>query len=129
MPRATKLDRAGKLKLSEADVARQVTDFLEFRGWRGLKTGYGEIHRDGAVVERVGEEGMPDRQFLRYKIAVYAEVIWAEFKRPKCAGDFGGRLRKAQREWLFYEAARGAACVVVDDLGQFQKWYMANFAR
>lgn len=126
MPRPLKLDRAGKLKLSEADVVRQVTDYLEIRGWRGLKQGYGEIWRDGKPVEWVGEEGMPDRQFIRYKGGQYAEIIWAEFKRPKCKGDSGGRLRPKQSEWLMVETARGGLCVVVDSLDQFAEWYREN---
>ena len=123
MPKVLKLDRAGKLKLSEADVVLQVEDWLKAHRWEILRTGYGEIYRDGRPVAWVGEVGMPDAQARRWKGGNYCEVIWLEYKRPKCAGYRGGILGPAQRLWLAAETARGGLCVVVDNLDQFKAWY------
>lgn len=129
MPQALQLDKAGKLKLSEADVVRQVEDFLFHRGWRIYKTGYGEITRDGRVVDTVGEEGMPDKCAVRYNSGRYCELIWLEFKRPKCKGDSGGKLRKSQVTWMAIERARGALCLVPDSIETFMAWYRAEIGR
>lgn len=123
MPRQLKLDGAGKLKLRESDVVKQVEDFLQAHGWRAFKTGYGEIRRGERVVGTVGEEYMPDRLFVRYKTGSYAELIWCELKRPRCKGDSGGKLSKGQRGWLADERLRGATCMVVDSLVDFMGWY------
>ena len=123
MPKPFKLDKSGRLKLRESDVVQQVSDFLQCHGWREYPTGYGEVRRGERVVATVGEEGMADRQYIRYGAGHYAEVLWVEYKRPKSAGDSGGRLRKVQREWIAGERLRGATCLVVDSLVEFQKWY------
>lgn len=119
-----RIDREGKLKLSEADVVRQIKDFLYARGWRILVTGYGQIQREGGVVAVVGEKGMPDRQAIRYKTGGYAEVIWLEFKRPPSAGDPGGRLSDKQVAWIENERLRGGLCFVPDNLDEFLVWYL-----
>jgi hypothetical protein len=123
MARGLRLDKDGKLKLSEADVIRQIEDFLDAHGWRVFVMGYGEIERGGRVVAVVGEEFMPDRQAIRYKTGAFAEVIWLEFKRPPSAGDPGGRLSAGQKRWIEREQKRGAACFVPDNLEEFQVWY------
>lgn len=127
MARALKLDKAGKLKLSEADVVQQVTDFASAHGWRVFATGYGEIRKGERVVATVGEEYMPDRLFIRYKTGSYAEVLWIEFKRPKSAGDSGGKLSKGQRKWIAEERLIGATCWVIDSLVEFCDLYRREF--
>lgn len=124
MPRALKLDKAGKLKLSEDDVVRQVCDFLEAHGWQIYRRGYGAVlNEEGVQVGTVGEVGESDYEAIRFKSGVYAEVMFLEFKRPKCKGDSGGRLRKEQRDWITLQRLRGATCLVVDDLLQFREFY------
>lgn len=123
MARGLRVDKAGKLKLSEADVVRQIEDFLYARGWRIFVTGYGQIQRQGGVVAVVGEKGMPDRQAIRYKTGGYAEVIWLEFKRPPSAGDSGGRLSDGQIQWIRRERELGGLCFVPDNLDEFLVWY------
>lgn len=129
MPQALQLDKAGRLKLSEADVVRQVCDFLQARGWRIFRTGYGEIRTMERIVDTVGEIGMPDFLAVRYKTGCYCELIWMEFKRPKSKGDTGGRLRKSQVSWIALERALGATVVVVDSLVDFMGWYRRNVGR
>lgn len=129
MARALRIDKDGKLKLSEADMFRQVEDFLRAHGWRVFVTGYGEIHRGGRVVAVVGEEYMPDRLCIRYGAGSYAEVMWLEGKRPKSKGDSGGKLSDGQRNWLRDEVARGATCFVPDNLPGFQEWYRQTIGK
>jgi len=124
MARGLRVDKIGKLKLSEADVIRQVQDFLFARGWRIFVMGYGEIRRGDRVVAVVGEEFMPDRQAVRYKTGAYAELIWLEFKRPASAGDPGGRLSPGQARWIERERELGAAVFVPDNLDEFKVWYL-----
>ena len=127
MARALKIDKAGKLKLSESDVVKQVTDFASAHGWRVFETGYGEIRKDGRLVATVGEEYMPDRLFVRYKTGSYAEVLWVEFKRPKSADQAGGKLSKGQRQWISEESMIGATCLVIDSLADFTDFYRREF--
>lgn len=124
MARPLKLDASGKLKLSEADVVQQVCDFLQLHGWRIYRTGFGSVlDKNSEVIGTVGEVGQPDYQAVRYGAGHYAEVMHMEFKRPKCAGDRGGRLRKDQRNWIALERMRGATCLVIDNLTDFRDWY------
>lgn len=123
MAREFRIDAAGRLKLLEGDVVRQVTEFLENERWIVKKTGYGEVWRSGRAVGRYGEKGQSDTQCVRYLGAFSAQIFYIEFKRPKSKGDSGGKLRPRQREWLDLERSRGAVCIVVDDLEKFKDWY------
>lgn len=93
MTTALKLDNKGTLQLSEADVTRQVCDFMAAEGWRHVRHNVGGAYSSQAVtallkllekfgrwtpllakaIHRVrysfvefGEPGMPDSQFIRY---------------------------------------------------------------
>ena len=44
-----KLDKEGKLRLSEADVTKQVRGFLEAEGWRGVRMNVGGSYSATAV--------------------------------------------------------------------------------
>ena len=122
MARALRIDKEGKLRLTEAEMFGQVEDFLQAHGWRIFKMGYGEIHRGGRVVGTVGEVGMPDRLCIRYGAGSYAEVIWLEGKRAKSKGDSGGRLRDKQLNWIDNEMRLGATICVPRDLDSFAAW-------
>lgn len=127
MPRSSiRIDKAGRLVLSESEVQRQCIDWLQIHGWRCIRTGYGAIHRNGRAVEHYGEEGMPDYLAIFYTdIPHAAQVIWIEFKRPGGNGSRGGTLSKLQRIWRDVERARGATVLVIDSLEQLQKEIMA----
>lgn len=123
MPRSSiRIDKAGKLLLSEADVQRQCIDWLEIHGWRCIRTGYGAIHRNGRAVEHYGEEGMPDYLAIFYTdIQHAAQVVWIEFKRPGGKGARKGTLSKLQRVWRDVERKRGATVLVIESLEQLQR--------
>lgn len=122
MPRnSIRIDKAGKLLLSEVDVQRQCIDWLEIHGWRCIRTGYGSIHRDGKAVEHYGEEGMPDYLAIFYADhGAAALVVWIEFKRPGGRGSRKGTLSTLQRVWRDVERERGAVVLVIDSLEQLK---------
>lgn len=152
MTRALKLDKkTGKLRLSEADVTRQVCDFLALEGWRGVRMNVGaRVQRrtqdvclgmdeqGDAIVKTVevsrsrvsfGEPGMPDWLFIKYwcdgqmiNCEENADLIWLEIKAP------GKEPKPHQLAWHKAERARGALVKVVDDFETFRDWYQAIFS-
>lgn len=122
MPRSSlRIDKSGKLLLSESDVQRQCIDWLEIHGWRCIRTGYGAVHRNGKAVEHYGEEGMPDFLAIFYTdMGAAALVVWIEFKRPGGRGCRKGTLSALQRVWRDVERQRGAMVWVIDSLEQLK---------
>lgn len=107
--------------LKERDVAKQVSDFLQWRGWRRLRNQVGLATNMGGQTIRFGEKGMPDLLFLLY-VPVHQPwtlALWIETKRK------GGRLSDHQEEWQEQERARGALVVNVDNFEVFAGWYEA----
>ncbi len=90
-------------KLSEADIQRTCTEFLELDGWRALRT---DPCSDRRRAKGFGEIGMADHLYIRYAIMQafhpWAEVLWVEYKRPK------GKATPEQIAWHNAERARGA---------------------
>ena len=117
--------------MKEADVTRQVIDYLEARGWRAIRMQSGLFKRatpgyTGRV--RVGEVGIPDWLIVSYlypydhylgppAVSISPALFWLELKRP------GEKLRKGQPEWIDKERARGALVCVADSLESFEEWY------
>lgn len=114
--------------LLEKHVQQTVTQFLEWDGWRAIRT---DPVSDRSRGKGFGEVSMPDALFIRYwageggddpNLAMECEratasVLWCEFKRP------GQKPRKDQLAWHEAERARGALVRVVDDPNQFFEWY------
>jgi hypothetical protein len=126
---ALKLDKAGKLRLSEKDVVRQCCDWMQINGFHLHRTGYGEIYKDDRLVDTVGVVGMPDWQFIRYGLYGYSTLVWIEFKRPACKGYRGGKLSDEQRDWIEQERLRGAEVWVIDSLESLQKMYLERIGK
>jgi len=111
--------------LKERDVAKQVSDFLEFRGWRRLRNQVGLATNMGGHTIRFGEKGMADLLFLLYlpqqsptgECIPHAMVMWLETKRK------GGKLSLDQTVWQAAERARGALVLNVDHFEIFAAWY------
>jgi hypothetical protein len=121
MPRPLRLDRRGRLVLSEADVARKVSDWMQLHGWREFVTGYGEIRDGERVVARVGEVGMPDRLYIQYSDGF---LVWVELKRAK-----GGRHSIAQKNWIRDERIRGAEVWSIRSLDELKEKLKEVFGR
>lgn len=99
------------VKIKERDVTKTVRDYMEYRGWRGVRINAGPF----------GKRGQPDFLFLRYVAgSLKAAAVWVEFKSPK------GRLSPEQTAWIDEERRRGATCIVVRDFDEFVDWYARN---
>ncbi len=108
----------GAAPVREADVTKQVIDFLKALGWRPVRNNVGRIRRS----YRFGEKGMADWTMIRYapwngggfgRVAMF----WLELKKP------GEKLRPGQPEWIDAERAKGALVCVAHSLKSFQSWY------
>ena len=111
---------AKAIGLTEAHIQQTVTEFLQFDGWRAIRT---DPVSDRERGKGFGEKGMPDHLYVRYNLlGAYqrAEVLWIEFKRP------GEKPRPHQLDWHEAERKRGAMVLVVDDIDQFISWYKAS---
>ena len=135
MTTTIKTDSAGKIKLSEADVSRQVCDFLAAEGWRGVRMNVGTSTNlvSGKHVG-FGEVGMPDWLFINYnyvggptdnQVDPYYRActghLWIEMKAP------GKKPTPKQLAWHEAERARGALVIVVDHFETFRDWYKETF--
>lgn len=134
--RALKLDKTGKLRLSEADVTKQVCDFLAVEGWRGVRMNVGGISYTPTGFPprfvQFGEKGMSDWLFIRYEMIWriakkpshygMANVMWLEMKAP------GKKPKPHQLAWHEAERARGALVKVVDHFETFRDWYRGTFS-
>ena len=94
------------LKLSEKNLQRTCSDYLELDGWRMLRTDPCSDRRRG---KGFGEIGMADCLYIRYNSGVTpqakpqdAQVLWVEWKSS------GGSATQQQRLWIAAEKARGA---------------------
>ena len=131
MTTAFKIGRDGKLRLSEADVTRQVCDFLQSECWRGVRMNVG-VATNLATGKQVAfhERGMPDWLFIRYwqddrrvlNMEPFADLMWCEMKAP------GKKPGAHQLAWHEAERARGALVVVVDNYEVFRDWYRGVFS-
>jgi hypothetical protein len=115
----------GPVKLTEAQIERQITDFLALDDWRAIKTEASATSPRGGRVER----GTPDVLYIRYRWEAstrrplpLCEAMWIEHKAP------GGKVSQHQRDWHQAERARGALVVVATEdfapsLDGFAAWY------
>jgi hypothetical protein len=128
---------ASALRLTEAQLERQVCDYLASDGWicRKMEQNYNERKR-----KAVGEKGMADRLCIRYAglgdDAFYrseAEVLWIEFKRAIFTKRFtrAEKARIEQRAWHALERQRGALTLIAGEdfpptIDGFREWYKAS---
>lgn len=116
---------------SEAQIQKQIDDFLELDGWRIIRTDLPHLRGLG-----VQEKGIPDRLYVRYlptliaildcvRYRAVSEVLWIEHKKPR------GRLSDRQKAWHDAERARGALVIVAGQdfhpsLDSFCQWYSSS---
>lgn len=130
-----KVDKRGKLKVSEADIEKTCTELLELDGWRTIKTDLKFLRGLG-----VQEKGMADRLYIRYGpsprdiqrgstkdnwLPEDCEVMWIEWKSAT------GKVAAHQKDWHEAERRRGALVLVagVDfpaSIEGFQDWYRSS---
>jgi len=139
--------KAAELPVLEKDIESAVTQFLEWDGWRALRT---DPVSDRGRAKGFGEPGMADHLYIRYALGKgdglrlpfpfdqgqAAEVLWVEFKRrmPVKHGKAWGRATKAsihQQAWHAKERARGALTIILGEdceasVEGFKRWYFAS---
>lgn len=123
MSKALKLDRRGKLQLTEADVTAQCIDWLRAERWTCKRQHVGkfiplaEKDKVDPMVITIGQKGDPDWLVQRtYAVTPFTLTFFLEFKRP------GGRLRSWQK--LKHEALRedGWLVCVAHGLDELREW-------
>lgn len=96
-------------KLSEAQIERTCSDWMEAQGWRKLKTDPVSRKEWG---KGFGEKGMADALYIRYRpkaltgLVCAAEILWCEWKSST------GRVKTHQLDWHRAERARGALTLI-----------------
>lgn len=125
---ALKVDRAGKLRLSEADVTQQCVDFLRAERWTckrqhvGVFIPLAQKDKPDPQAVTIGETGDPDWLIMRVLTdrlpdgGSWPDLFYLEFKRP------GGRLRPGQK--LAHKALRkdGWLVCVAHGLDELREW-------
>ncbi len=125
-------------KLSEADIQRTCTEFLELDGWRHLRTDPVSDRRRG---KGFGEIGMADDLFIRYwkgcidqtvlkpPYESWGQILWIEWKKLRALP------MRHQTAWHERERVRGALTLIAGrdfpaTIEGFIEWYRASgFAR
>ena len=104
----------------EREVTKKVKQYLELRGWRGVR-----MQRTVVPGQfQTSEPGCADFVFLNYdrnRSTDYCRVLWIEFKAKT------GHLGPKQVEWIAREKSRGAMVEVVDDAEEFRIFYEKTF--
>lgn len=111
-------------RLKEREVTRQIRDYLEWQGWRGLRNQVSAAQNMAGGWFRSGEKGMPDYLFLYYfrqQMPGVCLQLWIEIKRE------GEDLRPEQIAWHLAETARGGLVWTVDKFESFQIRYQTVF--
>lgn len=144
------MPRMATVRVMERDIQRTCTEFLEWDGWRSLRTDPVSRREWG---KGFGEPGMADHLYIRYldgasivhesaaagmKFTAMlkrpaAEVLWIEWKRlrPSKNGKTWARATKAaihQKAWHVLERKRGALTLIAGEdfpasIEGFQDWY------
>ena len=128
MSRPLKLDKRGKIRLTEADVTAQCIDWLRAERWTCKRQHVGKFvplshlshfEEQRPTVITIGEAGDPDWLVMRpagWPVRQRADVFYLELKRP------GGRLRAGQK--LKHNALRddGFLVCVAHGLDELRGW-------
>lgn len=140
------MTKAVDFRVMEADLQRTCTQFLEWDGWRALRT---SPVSNRARATGFGEVGMADYLYIRYwagyrpgrvedignerDLLAEAQVLWIEWKRllPSKRGKTWGRATRAaihQRAWHTLERKRGALTLIAGEdfpctIEGFRDWY------
>lgn len=111
-----KLDKRGRIVLSEAQVSEQILGFLRAEGWR-----VHPLHAEQNFNQRRDRRevtGCPDYA------ALHPDAGWfyIECKR------LGGKVRKAQIAFRLAALRDGCRHIIADHYETFVDWYRREFA-
>ncbi len=118
--------RPPSVKLSEADVTKQVTDFLRYRKWTLIRLNSGLFNtKDGKRTYQIGEKGQADWLALKPlpmlgEILGVVNVIFIEMKAT------GKKPNAEQERWLWVKREEGFRATWVDSLDSFIEWYESS---
>ena len=111
------------MRLREADVSKQVNDFLNLRGWRVTRLPAGVVTHQSGRRMKIGETGRADWECTRPSASGRGHVdhFFREDKAP------AGRRGAAQVAWSRRMEAEGyLVCTIppgMDGLTWFREWY------
>lgn len=122
------------MNLFEKHIQQTCTEFLEWDGWRSLKTDPVSRREWG---KGFGELGMADHFYIRYQRTApvhversftessECEFMWIEWKRK------GGKAAQHQTAWHTLERKRGALTLIAGldfpaSIEGFKVWYRAS---
>ncbi len=106
MSRGLKLDRGGRIKLTEADVESQVIGRVCADGWTAIKTDVGIDVNSGRLINQVG---MTDYLLLKRSLYIgRPHTVFLELKRPYATPE------PHQLAWMDGMRKRGFHCEWVD---------------
>lgn len=113
MSKVMKVDKAGRLVLSEAEISQQHRDFLEQHGWQVHPLHAERNFRQAR--DRRERTGCADYVC----ISPYSGAFYLEMKRKR------GKLRPSQIEFQTEVMRKGFTYVVSEDFDEFTKWYFS----
>lgn len=113
--------RSPSVKLSEAEVTKQVTDFLRYRKWTliRLNSGLFQTRDGGQRIYQIGEKGQADWLALKGFGNGAARVLFIEMKAT------GKKPSKEQLRWMVVKGKEGLEATWTDSLESFIEWYGA----
>ncbi len=123
----TACDIAKVKHLSEAEVTRQICDFLRARGWILKRQQSGLFQRPGSTARvRIGEVGEADWMAMRPASSPlgsgWCAFFYFEIKAPHKIPSFD------QSVWLETRRRLGFEAEWFDSLEHFEGWYGERFA-
>lgn len=95
--------------MTEAEIQREIFDYLRARRYTVLRTNAGGIKLSSTRFVHLAPKGTPDL----LAIDLRGRHHWIEVKTP------GGKLKDVQREWIDEHRSRGCDVVIarsVDDV-------------
>jgi hypothetical protein len=119
--KALSVDRRGRLRLNEAQVAEQCLSFLRLQGWLPVRTDVIRARSERGFISQ-GEVGQPDYVICH----PIRPVWWLETKRH------GGKVSGEQTRWHEWARVSGyTVCVIPpeaeDPFAWFVAWYEEQF--
>jgi hypothetical protein len=128
--KALALNKDGSLKLLEADVCKQIVDYLGTVGFQCIRTPTTRIKYPSGKWGMVFEEGFADYICVRPREMGQADFFYAELKRPKASTEKEHRTRQA--EWERVKSIQGflvyrAKDSEPDQLEAFKAWFGRHY--
>jgi hypothetical protein len=128
--KALALNKDGSLKLLEADVSKQIVDYLAANGFECIRTPSTRIQYPSGKWGRIFEAAFADYICVRPRMWGQADFFYAELKRPNASTEKKHKTKQA--EWERDKTAQGflvyrAADNEPDQLEAFKRWFKRHY--